>query len=109
MAFAERIRGVIAQVLLRRAGGGHVAAREILLRSPAVVSAIAEGRTSQLPLAIEGGRRQGMIGLNDALADLVRTGVVDAAEAYRYAADRAGFLERLKRLEFDTTAIERPA
>jgi twitching motility protein PilT len=74
-----------------------------------VASIIAEGRTSQLPLAIEGGRRQGMLPLNDALVGFVQSGAVDVREAYRRAADRAGFLALLKRLGMDTTAIERMA
>jgi twitching motility protein PilT len=57
LSLAQNLRGVVAQVLLRKTGGGRVAAREILLNTPAVASALAEGKTSQLPLAIEGGRR----------------------------------------------------
>lgn len=109
LALAENIRGIVAQVLLRKTAGGRLAAREILLNTPAVASIIAEGRTSQLPLAIEGGRRQGMQALNDALVGLVQSGAVDVREAYRRAADRAGFIELLKRLGVDTTAIDRPA
>jgi twitching motility protein PilT len=107
LGFAENLRGVVAQVLLPKNGGGRLAAREILLNNPAVSGIIAEGRTSQLPLAIDGGRRQGMQPLNDALAGLVQGGSVDVRDAYRRAADRAGFLALLKRLGMDTTLIER--
>jgi twitching motility protein PilT len=109
LALAENLRGMVAQVLVRKTGGGRLAAREVLLNTPAVASIIAEGRTSQLPLAIEGGRRQGMLPLNDALVGFVQSGAVDVREAYRRAADRAGFLALLKRLGMDTTAIERMA
>src|SRR4029077_20284032 len=91
-ALAESLRGVIVQVLLHKIGGGRLPAREVLLNTPAVSSAIAEGKTSQLPMAIEGGRRYGMMPLNDALAALVQSGVVEAREAYRRSADRPGFL-----------------
>ena len=107
LAMAENLRGVVAQVLVRKNGGGRLAAREILLNNPAVAGIIAEGRTSQLPIAIEGGRRQGMQPLNDALAGLVQSGSVDVREAYRRAADRGGFLALLKRLGMDTALIER--
>jgi twitching motility protein PilT len=107
LAMAENLRGVVAQVLVRKNGGGRLAAREILLNNPAVSGIIAEGRTSQLPLAIDGGRRQGMQPLNDALAGLVQSGSVDVREAYRRANDRAGFLALLKRLGMDTALIER--
>lgn len=109
LSLAQNLRGVVAQVLLRKTGGGRVAAREVLLNTAAVASVLAEGRTSQLPLAIEGGRRQGMVPLNDALVGFVQSGVVDVAEAYRRAADRAAFLALVKRQGIDTSAIERYA
>ena len=90
-------------------GGGRVAARELLLNTPAVASVIAEGKTSQLPMAIEGGRRHGMVPLNDALVGFVQSGAVDAGEAYRRSADRAGFLALLKRQGIDTSFVERLA
>ena len=107
LALAENLRGVVAQVLVRKNGGGRLAAREILLNNPTVAGIIAEGRTSQIPIAIEGARRQGMQPLNDALAGLVQSGSVDVREAYRRAADRSGFLGLLKRLGMDTAPIER--
>ena len=81
----------------------------MLLNTPAVASVIAEGRTSQLPMAIEGGRVHGMVPLNDALVGLVQSGAVDVREAYRHAADRTGFLALLKRQGIDTSALERLA
>ncbi|MFB3853981.1 MAG: type IV pilus twitching motility protein PilT [Vicinamibacterales bacterium] len=63
---AETLKGVVAQVLLRKTGGGRVAARELLLNTPAVSNLIAEGKIAQLPLAIDSGRRYGMVPLNDA-------------------------------------------
>jgi twitching motility protein PilT len=101
-ALAEQLRGVVAQVLLPRTGGGLVAAREILLNTPAVASAIAEGRLSQL--SKDAG--QGIQRLNDALAGLVQNGAVEAIEAYRKASDRTDLLARLKRLGLDTSGIE---
>lgn len=109
LALAENLRGIVAQVLLRKIGGGRLAAREVLLNTPAVAGVIAEGRTSQLPMAIDGGRRQGMVPLNDALIGLVQSGVVEVREAYRRAADRASFVAALKRIGMDTSAFERPA
>jgi twitching motility protein PilT len=109
MALAEQIRGVVAQVLLKKQGGGRVAARELLLNTPAVASVIAEGKTSQLPMAIEGGRRYGMAPLNDALVGYVQNGTVDLREAYRRSVDRGAFLALLKRQGVDTSALERLA
>ena len=109
LALADLLRGVIVQVLLRKIGGGRVPAREVLLNTPAVSSVIAEGKTSQLPMAIEGGRRYGMMPLNDALVGLVQSGAVEAHEAYRRSADRPGFLAALDRQGIDTSFLERLA
>jgi twitching motility protein PilT len=109
MALADCLRGVIVQVLLRNTSGGRVPVREVLLNTPAVSSVIAEGKTSQLSMAIEGGRRYGMMPINDGLVSLVQSGVVDAREAYRRSNDRPGFLAALKRHGVDTSFVERLA
>jgi twitching motility protein PilT len=109
MALADSMRGVIAQVLLRKVGGGRLPAREVLLNTPAVSGAIAEGKTSQLPMAIEGGRRYGMMPINDALVGLVQNGSVEAREAYRHSPDRPGFLAALNRNGIDISFVERLA
>jgi twitching motility protein PilT len=106
LSLAQNLRGVVSQVLLKKHGGGRVSAREILLNTPAVASALAEGRTSQLPLAIEGGRKAGMTSLNDALVGYVQSGLVDVHEAYRRSANRPGFVALLKRQGVDTSALE---
>jgi twitching motility protein PilT len=110
LSLADNLRGVVAQVLLRKTGGGgRVAAREVLLNTPAVSGVIAEGKTSQLPMAIEGGRRLGMVSLNEALIAYVQNGIVDVLEAYRHATDRPAFLALLKRQGIDTSIFERLA
>ena len=109
MGLAENLRGIVAQVLLRKAAGGRVAAREVLLNTSSVANLIAEGKTSQLPMAIESGRERGMATLNDALVALVQGGIVDSREAYRQAADQQGFLALLRRQDVDTTFVERLA
>jgi len=107
LSLAQNLRGVVAQVLLKKITGGRLAAREVLLNTAAVRSVLAEGKTSQLPLAIEGGRPFGMTPLNDALVGYVLNGLVDAREAYHHAADRAGLVTMLKRHGLDTSLIER--
>ena len=109
LSLAQNLRGVVAHALLKRTGGGRVAARDVLLNTPAVRSLLAEGKTSQLPLAIEGGRVHGMVPLNDALVGYVLSGAVDVREANRRAADRAGFLALLKQQSVNTSAVERYA
>jgi len=109
LALSDTLRGVIVQLLLRRVAGGRVAAREVLLNTPAVASVLAEGKTSQLPMALEGGRRYGMVPMNDSLVGLVQNGTVDSREAYRHSTDRPGFLALLKRQGLDTSFVERLA
>lgn len=106
---AESLRGVVAQVLLRKSGGGRVAARELLLGTPGVAALIAEGKLAQLRLALESGRRHGMVPLTDALVAFVQSGAVDVKEAWRRAGDRAGLLKQLKREGIDTSFVERLA
>lgn len=106
---AQNLRAAVAQVLVKKSSGGRVAAREVLFHSPIVATVLAEGKTTQLPMAIEGGRRQGMVSLNDALAGFVQKGAVDVREAYRHATDRAGLLDLLRRQGIDTSLIERLA
>jgi twitching motility protein PilT len=109
LGLAESLRGTVTQVLLRKTGGGRVAAREVLLNTSAVASLIAEGKTSQLPAAIDSGRKHGMVALNDALVAFVQAGIVESREAYRQAADKQGFLALLKRQGVDTSFVERLA
>jgi twitching motility protein PilT len=106
---AESLRGVLAQVLLRKTGGGRVAARELLLSSPSVAQLIAEGKISQVPLAMESGRRIGMVPLTDALVAFVQSGAVDVREAWRKASDRPALLKAFKREGIDTSFAERLA
>jgi twitching motility protein PilT len=108
-AMAESFRGAVAQVLLKKAGGGLVAAREVLLATAPVSRVINEGQLGQLPLALEGGRKHGMVSFTDALADFVRSGTVDVREAFRKAPDRERLLESLKRDGIDTSVVERLA
>ena len=109
LTLAEGLRGVVAQVLLHKSSGGRVAARELLLNTPAIANLMAEGRVDQLPLALEGGRKHGMAPLNDALAAFVQSGVVDVREAYRKAYERQAFVAVLKREGVDTSFLERLA
>jgi twitching motility protein PilT len=108
-AMAESFRGAVAQVLLKKIGGGLTAAREVLLATAPVTRVIGEGQLGQLPLALESGRKHGMVSFTDALADYVRGGSVDLREAFRKAPDRNRLLETLKRDGVDTSIVERLA
>jgi twitching motility protein PilT len=106
---AERLRGAVAQVLMRRTIGGRVAARELLLATSGVRRVIEEGPLSDLPLSIERGRKHGQLPLNESLLELVRSGAVDMREAYRKAEDREGLVLAFKRESIDPSMVERLA
>ena len=108
-AMAETFRGAVAQVLLKKSGGGRVAAREVLLATAAVTRVISDGSSGQLQAALEGGRKHGMVPLADALVGLVHSGVVDVREAFRKSPDRDRLLAGLKREGIDTSIVERLA
>jgi twitching motility protein PilT len=108
-AMAESFRGAVAQVLLKKTGGGLVSAREVLLATAPVSRVIGEGQFAQLPHALESGRKHGMISFSDALLDFVRSGAVDVREAFRKAPDRDRLLTGLKREGIDTSLVERLA
>jgi twitching motility protein PilT len=108
-AMAESFRGAVAQVLLKKTGGGQVAAREILLATAPVTRVISDGQMTQLPLALEGGRKHGMVSFTDALVEFVGSGAVDVREAFRKAPDRQRLVDGLKRHSIDTSVVERLA
>jgi len=103
LSLSQSLRGVIAQTLVPRPDGGRAAARELLLNTPPVAAALAEGKTWQLPLAIEAGRNHGMVTMTDALLELVQHGMVAAEDAYRQAPVQMAFVDALKRLGIDTS------
>jgi twitching motility protein PilT len=107
--FAERLRGAVAQVLLRKTGGGRVAAREVLLTTSGVASAIANGHFEELPQAIDTARKHGLVSLTEALVQLLREGAIDLREAYRKTDDRAALVAALKRENLETSLLERLA
>jgi twitching motility protein PilT len=94
---SESLRGVIAQTLCRKNGGGRVAALEVLIATSAISNLIREGKTFQIPSMMQVGRAVGMVSLNDALIDLVVKKLVAPDEALSKAVDKAGFESLLKR------------
>ena len=94
---SESLRGVIAQNLCRKIGGGRIAALEVLIATQAISNLIREGKTFQIPSMMQVGRSIGMVTLNDALLDLVTRKLVAPDEALSKAVDKAGFEAVLKR------------
>ena len=96
MMLSESLRGVISQTLLKRTGGGRIAALEILIVTAAISNLIREGKTFQIPSLMQTGKKHGMQMMNDALLDLIRRKLVDPEEAYRKAIDKTSFVSQLR-------------
>jgi twitching motility protein PilT len=95
---SEALRGVVAQVLCKKRGGGRIAAYETMLTTPAVSNLIREGKTYQLASVLQTGKALGMQTLNDHLLSHVRAGLVEPQEAYMKSNDRASFKDALQKL-----------
>jgi twitching motility protein PilT len=93
---SESLKGVISQTLLKKKGGGRVAAHEILIGVPAISNLIREGKTFQIPSIMQTARKHGMIMMNDTLVDLVKRDIVTAEEAFVKAIDKQGLLTMFK-------------
>ncbi len=106
---SESLKGVIAQNLCRKIGGGRVAALEVLLINSAISNLIRESKTFQIPSMMQVGRAQGMVALNDALMELVTKKLVAPDEAYSKAIDKNGFEGLLKRAGLDFKPPAAPA
>jgi twitching motility protein PilT len=87
---SESLQTVIAQTLLKKTGGGRIAAWEIMVGTPAIRNLIREDKVAQIYSAMQTGRKDGMQTLDQHLQELVGKGLV--AQQIAGAAGRAGFL-----------------
>jgi twitching motility protein PilT len=89
---ANSLRGVVAQLLLKRMdGGGRLAVNEILVVNSAASAIIREGATQKLQDVIVGGKGQGMQFMDDAIWHVMQQGIVSPHEAYMKAIDKNRF------------------
>ncbi|MFJ4441342.1 type IV pilus twitching motility protein PilT [Pseudomonas sp. NPDC089422] len=73
---ADALRLVVAQVLVKRAGGGRVAVREVLVATPAVRNLVREGRMAQLCSVMQAGAAEGMRTMEGAMRGLRDKGLI---------------------------------
>jgi len=83
---SDTIVTILSQMLLKKKSGGRVAAFEILTGTPAVANLIRESKTFQLRSILQMGASQGMMTLEQSLANLVNNNLVDLEEAKQVAA-----------------------
>ncbi len=92
----ETLRGVLAQQLLPKVGGGRVAAVEILFGSPALGNMIREGKTPMITSLIQTGIKEGMVDMDTSIRNLYDEGKVTAQAAYDKAIEKEAFAELLE-------------
>ncbi len=95
---ASSLKGVVAQSLLKKKGGGRIAAHEILVVNDAVSAMIREGKNHMIPNHMQSQKADGNVLLTETLARLVKEDKIDADDAYRKAVDKPSLLEAFKRL-----------
>jgi twitching motility protein PilT len=94
---ADALKCVVSQVLLKRVGGGRVAALETLFITPAIANLMREGKNFQIPSAMQTGRSYGQRLMNDALVELIQARKVEPMEAYLKCPDKETFIASCKR------------
>src|SRR5512134_411150 len=88
---SESLRAVISQTLLKRIGGGRIAAHEIMIGTPAIRNLIREGKIAQMYSAIQTGQAAGMQTLDQCLKELLQKGVITKEEARFRAQNKEDF------------------
>jgi len=78
---SESLRAVISQTLLKKVGGGRIAAHEIMIGTPAIRNLIRENKIAQMYSAIQTGQGMGMQTLDQCLQELLQKGVISREEA----------------------------
>jgi twitching motility protein PilT len=88
---SESLRSVIAQTLLKKVGGGRVAAWEIMIGTPAIRNLIREDKVAQMYSAIQTGNAVGMITLDQYLLDILSKGLITKQDARAKAVNKDSF------------------
>jgi len=78
---SESLEAVISQTLIKRIGGGRVAAHEIMMGTPAIRNLIREAKVAQMYSAIQTGMSFGMQTLDQSLSNLLNSGEISREDA----------------------------
>jgi len=88
---SESLRAVISQSLLKKVGGGRIAAHEIMIATPAIRNLIRESKIAQMYSSIQTGHAVGMQTLDQNLQELIKRGLITKQEAAKKAANKDTF------------------
>ena len=101
---ASTLQGVVTQTLVKHASGvGRVVATEVMVTTPAVANLIREGKTYQIPSAMQAGKELGMHTMDQHLADLVNAGRITHRAALEKVHDPVEFQKLVHRTELAAT------
>ena len=88
---SESLRAVISQTLIKKVGGGRVAAHEIMIGTPAIRNLSREDKIAQMYSAIQTGMSNGMQTMDQCLQNLVNRGMITKGAAMEKAVDKNQF------------------
>jgi twitching motility protein PilT len=88
---SESLQAVISQTLLKKIGGGRIAAHEIMVGTSAIRNLIREAKVAQMYSAIQTGRKDGMQTLDQNMKELVERGKITAKTAMVKAVNKEMF------------------
>ncbi len=88
---SESLQAVISQSLMKKIGGGRMAAHEIMVGTPAIRNLIREDKVAQMYSTIQTSRKDGMQTLDQCLIELVGKGQISRQEAKVKAVDKTAF------------------
>ena len=88
---SESLRAVIAQTLMKKNGGGRIAAWEIMIGTPAIRNLIREDKVAQMYSSIQTGTATGMITMDQYLQDLLARGLISKHDARSKAVNKETF------------------
>jgi twitching motility protein PilT len=106
MMLSSSLKGIIAQNLLKRKGGGCVAAIEVLVVNAAVPALIREGKNSQIMIIMQTAMKEGMTILNQELSRLVKESIVEPDQTWRTAVDKGDLMKQFESSGIAFTAPE---
>ena len=103
---ADALKACMAQTLMKKIGGGRIAAVETMFVTPAIANLIREGKNFQIASAMQTGKAYGQRLMDDLLVDFIREKKVEPMEAYLKCPDKEAFMQTLKRanINFDPRA-----
>lgn len=103
---ADALRAVVSQTLFKRMDiKSRCVALEILICTPAVRNLIREGKTYQIPSAMQTGKKYGMQTMDDAIMEMLQKRWINAEDAYTNSIDKSKFVTYLKRPPADFTEV----